>query len=91
MSNSRFDATNDPAGNLPQIGNTGSPQPNGAPSGEPTGEPFLGIRFDCCRTYGRIYRNRVRTHYEGRCPKCFKRLKVPIGKDGVGTRFFRAS
>ena len=51
---------------------------------------FLGIYFDCCNTYGRLYKNKEGTHYTGRCPRCLRPLAVPIGKGGVDTRFFRA-
>jgi hypothetical protein len=53
--------------------------------------PFLGIRFKCCRTYGRIYRNDVGTKYVGQCPKCRAKVSVPIGSGGTGARFFNAS
>ena len=52
--------------------------------------PFLGIRFECCRTYGRIYRNDEMTAYVGNCPKCRARISVPIGNDGTSSRFFSA-
>jgi len=51
---------------------------------------FLGIWFSCCGVYGRLYPNKAGTHYIGRCPKCFRSLKVPIGSDGTNRRFFRA-
>ena len=51
---------------------------------------FLGIYFDCCNTYGRLYKNKEGTHYVGRCPRCMRSLKVPIGSDGTNARFFRA-
>ena len=51
---------------------------------------FLGIYFECCNVYGRIYKNKEGTHYTGRCPKCLRSLSVPIGDGGVSTRFFRA-
>ena len=31
---------------------------------------FLGIYFDCCHVYGRVYKNKEGTAYEGWCPKC---------------------
>ncbi len=50
---------------------------------------FLGILFECCGVYGRIYQNKDSTAYVGRCPKCMRNIKVPIGKNGTDQRFFR--
>jgi PHP family Zn ribbon phosphoesterase len=57
-----------------------------------THEPrkFLGIHFVCCNIYVRIYRNKEKTAYEGRCPRCGKKVQVPIGAQGTGSRFFVA-
>ena len=54
---------------------------------------FLGIWFECCHVYGRLYKNRQGTHYVGRCPKCLRSVQVRIGGEGEGTnrRFFRGS
>lgn len=54
------------------------------------GKPFIGIKFDCCTVYNRIYMNKEKTAYEGRCPKCLRKISVKIRKDGVSTRFFSA-
>jgi hypothetical protein len=62
------------------------PDPNNQGS-----RPFLGVRFDCCNVYLRIYRNKEGTAYEGRCPKCLRRLSIPIGPGGSSNRFFTAS
>lgn len=53
-------------------------------------EPFLGIHFKCCGIYTRIYRNRQQSAYEGRCPRCARAVRVPIGQGGTGSRFFEA-
>ena len=51
---------------------------------------FLGIMFECCNIYRRIYINKDGNAYEGRCPKCFGEVKVIIGRDGSEKRIFRA-
>jgi hypothetical protein len=51
---------------------------------------FLGIMFECCHVYSRIYINKDGTAYEGKCPRCLKEIKVRIGKEGTSSRFFRA-
>ncbi len=51
---------------------------------------FLGIMFECCNVYGRIYKNKEGTHYIGRCPKCMRSIKIKIGENGTNQRFFKA-
>jgi hypothetical protein len=50
--------------------------------------PFLGVNFAACRVYGRLYRNRAGTAYEGHCPRCGKLVQVAIGAHGISQRFF---
>lgn len=52
---------------------------------------FLGIWFDCCGTYGRIYKSKDGTMYRGRCPKCLRPVTVRVGGEGTSRRFFRGS
>ena len=52
---------------------------------------FLGVVFECCRVYARVYINRELTAYQGGCPRCGKRVEVKIGPGGTQTRFFTAS
>ena len=52
---------------------------------------FIGIWFDCCGTYGRIYKNNEGTAYTGRCPKCLRPVRVRVGGEGTEQRFFRGS
>lgn len=51
---------------------------------------FIGILFECCNIYRRIYINKEKNGYEGRCPKCRGEIKVKIGQGGTDTRFFKA-
>lgn len=52
---------------------------------------WLGIMFECCSVYARLYPNKSSTAYEGPCPRCHRRIKIPIGPGGTDNRFFRAS
>ena len=76
---SQFDATNEPEPS--RRPNEDSDRRDGS---------FLGIQFECCGVYGRIYRDRAFRFYSGRCPRCLRRIEVPIGEGGSGQRFFRA-
>jgi len=52
---------------------------------------FLMVWYRCCNAYGRMYRNREETMYEGRCPKCGARVHALIGPDGTNQRCFEAT
>ena len=67
------------------------PQRHASRSRPPSaGRPWLAVRWRCCLTYSRIYRNRDATAYEGRCPRCGRHLRVAISLDGTDARFFEA-
>lgn len=51
---------------------------------------FLGIMFNCCNIYARIYKNKAQTAYVGRCPKCMRSVNIKIGNGGTDNRFFNA-
>ncbi len=69
-----------------------SSQPEADAAGGAGGaRPWIGINFDCCGVYARIYRNREGTLYSGRCPKCLAKVEVQVGPGGTSQRLFRAS
>jgi len=53
---------------------------------------FIGVWFECCHTYGRLYKNKEGTMYRGRCPKCLRPVQVAINAESeraTNRRFFR--
>ena len=51
---------------------------------------YIGILFECCNVYRRIYINKDGNAYEGRCPLCYGKAKVVIGPQGTDQRIFKA-
>lgn len=51
---------------------------------------WLSIHWKCCMTYSRIYPNNDHTAYQGRCPRCYRPVRVGIGPGGTSTRLFQA-
>ena len=56
------------------------------------GRAYIGVMFDCCHVYARIYKNAAGTAYVGWCPRCMRKLTARCGGGGDGTdqRIFRA-
>ena len=75
---------------MPSLDLSSNPTPQGdAPKDAPP-RKYIGVKFNCCGVYLRIYVNKDGTAYEGRCPKCFKSVKFTIGSGGTDHRFFEA-
>ncbi|MEM9827886.1 MAG: hypothetical protein AAF958_14950 [Planctomycetota bacterium] len=50
---------------------------------------YLGIQFECCGVYGRIYKRADGLAYAGHCPRCIKPITIGIRPGGTDCRFFR--
>jgi hypothetical protein len=53
--------------------------------------PYVGILFECCGVYARVYRRPDQKFYFGRCPKCLRATRIRVGRDGINAKLFRAS
>jgi hypothetical protein len=52
---------------------------------------YLGVLFEECNIYTRIYINKEGTAYVGFCPRCSRKVVIKVGKDGVDNRFFKSN
>jgi hypothetical protein len=53
-----------------------------------TDRPFIGVKFECCSVYLRIYRDADGSGYHGACPRCGKRVSFAVGAGGTTARTF---
>jgi hypothetical protein len=60
--------------------------------GAAQGRKFLGVMFECCNAYARVYLNRDGSAYAGRCPRCTKSVRFKVSAEGTGSdrRFWSA-
>ena len=68
---------------------TSDPDPPDPTPPAPRRRSFLGMTFECCDIYGRLYRDPDAHQYRGQCPRCGRVVIVPIGPGGTEARFFR--
>lgn len=52
--------------------------------------PYLGIYFECCHVYARVYRRADQPQYVARCPRCLRAAKIRVAADGSRKRMFIA-
>ncbi|HSG99881.1 MAG TPA: hypothetical protein VLB27_07525 [candidate division Zixibacteria bacterium] len=56
-----------------------------------TGRPkreFVGVHFNCCNVYSRIYLNPQRPRQYGWCPRCGARVEIVLSPTGSDKKFF---
>ncbi len=63
-------------------------EPDGDNANSP--RPYIGVYFECCGVYARIYRQDDQMVYLGRCPRCLRQIRVRVGPGGTSERLFRA-
>jgi hypothetical protein len=80
----------EPPGSLDLVIGDDSDEPPGARAAS-SDRPWIGVHFDCCGVYARVFRDRAAAAYVGACPRCRRSLRVPIGPEGTSQRLFRAS
>ena len=51
---------------------------------------WIGVRFDCCGVYQRLYKSKDGRRYCGCCPRCLRKVRVQVGSGGTDARFFTA-
>ncbi len=93
MSFDRLDLSSDPGISPSRVPLALGPNSRQAPPAkeEPVDrKKFVGVKFNCCGLYVRVYINKDGTAYEGRCPKCTKPVRLKIGEGGTSNRFFEA-
>jgi hypothetical protein len=52
---------------------------------------YLGVLFEECNVYSRIYLNKDGSAYVGFCPKCARKIVLKVGEDGTDCRLFRSN
>jgi hypothetical protein len=66
----------------------GLSQPSGGTPAAGQPRPFIGVKFNCCGTYQRVYRTADGQSYRGRCPRCMRAIEFKVGPGGSDARFF---
>ena len=59
------------------------------PAENPASRPWVGVQFDCCGVYTRVYRRPDQLRYVLRCPKCLRQTTIQVAPGGSSDRMFR--
>ena len=65
---------------------TGPDRPENDKSGKK--REFVGVFWECCKVYSRVYLNARKTAFVGWCPKCGRRTQLNVSPTGTKSRFF---
>jgi hypothetical protein len=85
------EGVSDPKKNAKQSAMPLTPPVDATSRNELESRPWLAVRWRCCSAYSRVYRDRTAPAYKGRCPRCLKQVRVAVGPDGTGNRFFEVT
>ncbi len=55
----------------------------------PEPRPQIGVHFQCCNVYARIFLTKDETAYAGHCPKCARPVRIRTAPGGDSSRFWR--
>jgi hypothetical protein len=70
------------------VASEGRPTPGGPVAAR---RLWVGIHFECCGIYKRVYRDPDVPFYEGQCPQCGRKITMRVGPDGLNSRIFKAT
>lgn len=64
--------------------------PDPTPQFEPPRQ-WIGVLFECCGIYARLWRTPEQQEYRGCCPRCTRRVHLSVAPGGSAARIFRAN
>ncbi|MCG8407191.1 MAG: endonuclease Q family protein [Phycisphaerales bacterium] len=80
-----------PSGYIIDIVSSVEADVSGFESEDATNErPWVGVHFECCGVYTRVYRDAEARQYDGRCPRCGRPIKIGVGPQGIQAKVLRA-
>lgn len=52
---------------------------------------WVGVYYECCDAYSRVYRRREDLCYRGRCPRCGASVSIRVGPSGIAAKMLIAT